>query len=69
MKGGLALNHGDLQGLPLGQLQLNRGNLQGLPLGQLQLIRVLLGVVPRATSRLNVGSHPRRSARIAARLM
>jgi hypothetical protein len=25
--------------------------------------------VPRATSRLNVGSHPRRSARIAAQLM
>ena len=27
MKRGLALNHGDLQGLPLGQLQLSRGNL------------------------------------------
>jgi hypothetical protein len=25
--------------------------------------------VPRASSRLNVGSHPRRSVRIAARLM
>ena len=45
MKRGLALNHGDLQGLPLGQLQLNRSNLQGLPLGQLQFIQVLLGIL------------------------
>jgi hypothetical protein len=45
MKRGLALDHGDLQGLLLGQLQLNLGNLQGLPLGQLQLIRVLFGVL------------------------
>ena len=35
MKRGLALNHDNLQGLPLGQLQLNRGILQVLPLGQL----------------------------------
>ena len=45
MKRGLALNHGNLLGLPLGQLQLNLGKLQGLPLSQLQLIRVLLGVL------------------------